>query len=98
MNQQEIEIIKASLDLWFRMDTWASRHALDDRRFHKALAAAFQAVEPTTLASLDTPHFRQALSELAQAYRRKGCDAEIERFATRAGIIVSYVQDVTRDD
>ncbi|WP_016903126.1 hypothetical protein [Xanthomonas arboricola] len=36
--------LKAALDPWMRVETWHTFHPLDEQRFHRALAAAFEVV------------------------------------------------------
>lgn len=40
----ETQRLKAALDPWMRLETWHTFHPLDEHRFHRALAAAFEVV------------------------------------------------------
>jgi hypothetical protein len=86
--------LKAALKQWMQVDTWNTTHPLDDKRFHRALRDAFDAVGTSFLSS----DFHDVMMELAKENKPKWpvkeLEKEVERFARRAEYIGSYLHDI----
>ncbi|KCX00350.1 hypothetical protein AN652_07615 [Xanthomonas arboricola pv. pruni] len=58
------ERLKAALNPWMRVGTWHTFHPLDEQRFHRALAAAFEVVGLPA----DAMEFETAMFALAREH------------------------------
>ncbi|GEM_PF-1149374 len=70
----ETHRLKAALDPWMRLETWHTFHPLDEQRFHRALAAAFEVVgTPADALELET-----AMLELAREHHGEVTQDQLE--------------------
>lgn len=88
--------LKACLAEWMKIPTWNTSHPLDEKRFHKALAAAFDEVGT----DLEASAFEDVMAELAKEsqpmWPAKDLNAAVNKFAERAANIAAYLHDVGR--
>lgn len=92
-----IESLSNSLKPWMQVDTWHTTHPLDEERFHKALKSAI--TEHGCQMSYDD--FKDAMSLLAEKlypnkYEKSYLEESIDRFASNAELISSYIYDTTK--
>lgn len=85
MNKKELE--KILEDEWLKVDTWHTSHPLDEKRFHKALERVFKEIQ----LMISCEQFENAISNVVQQPLRK---EEINRFASKAEYISSYISDI----
>lgn len=88
-----IDKLKAALESWVTVDTWHTSHPLDEARFHRALASAFDSLGT----SIEAESFREAMLQLANTHH-PSFDPEylrnhVEEMAQRAEQISCYVHD-----
>lgn len=89
----DIQKLTNSLKPWLAPETWHTGHPMDDKRFHRALKAAFdeQGIH------ISSDEFRQAITLGLSDYRPgdvKAFAEDIEGFAQRAEDIASYLIDL----
>lgn len=89
MDEKKLEV---ALDSWLRAETWHTPHAMDEKRFHRALKAAFDAVGPR----ITVEDFRLAIRNVLEERHPehlKSMLVPIERYAQRGQEISSYLTD-----
>ena len=89
-----IEQLAEKLSPWMRVSTWDTTHPLDYKRFHKALESAFDEFG----ASISYDNFKDAMFNIAEElypnkYPEEHLNKNIERFASNAETISSYLSD-----
>ena len=95
-----IEELAESLKPWMQVDTWHTTHPLDHRRFHKALESAIAEHGR----QISYGEFEQAMRLLVEQlypagqYEEAHLEENIDRFATNAQTIASYIYDTTQTD
>jgi len=91
-----IESLAKYLEAWMRADTWHTTHPLDEERFHKALANAISQLG----SQISYEQFKDAMELLHEKYypdkNIEKFQDDIDRYATNAEIIASYIQDTTQ--
>lgn len=95
-----IEDLAESLKPWMQVDTWHSSHPLDSRRFHKALESAIADHGCQILYGEFEQAMRLLVEKLYPAgqYEETYLEENIDRFATNAQTIASYINDTTQTD
>jgi hypothetical protein len=84
--------LETALDSWLREETWHTPHALDEKRFHRALKAAFDEVGLRITAA----DLREAIRNvLKKRHPEHLCSmlVPIERYAQRGEEISAYLTD-----
>lgn len=88
-----IQALASILSPWLSHETWHTRHALDEKRYHLSLHEAFKELGPTLAHHDFHEAIYQVLSESrpGETYSRS---REIDDFSLRAETIGSYLSDV----
>ena len=89
-----MQTLENALDPWLSADTWHTPHSVDEKRFHRALKAAFDTLGPRITAD----QFRlaiQSVLEKRHPVHLRSMPVSIERYAQRGQEISSYLTDQT---
>ena len=91
-----IEELANSLKSWMQVDTWHTTHPLDSERFNKALSST---IDSHGL-QITYDDFKDAMELLAEKlysnkYEEKHLYDIIDKFASKAETIISYLYDTT---
>lgn len=88
-----IESLAKSLETWMQVSTWHTTHSLDSERFHKALSNAIKKHGY----EISYDEFKQAMEYLFEKHysskKLENFESEIERYASNAEKITSYLFD-----